>query len=95
MLARTVLKGATSPPPLPIPLVRTEIARPFRAKLRRSFATVQDTPVRRYGGFKDQDRIFTNAYCRRDHDINGATAVSAACPCCPHEMTGAAPLLLR
>lgn len=43
---------------------RTDISRPFRAKLRRSFATVQDTPVRRYGGLKDQDRIFTNAYCR-------------------------------
>ncbi len=49
------------------------IARPFRAKLRRSFATVQDTPVRRYGGLKDQDRIFTNAYCRHDHGIKGAT----------------------
>ena len=50
----------------------TDIARPFRAKLRRSFATVQDTPVRRYGGLKDQDRIFTNAYCRHDHGIKGA-----------------------
>lgn len=51
---------------------RTDISRPFRAKLRRSFATVQDTPVRRYGGLKDQDRIFTNAYCRHDHGIKGA-----------------------
>ncbi|KAI1783323.1 NADH-ubiquinone oxidoreductase [Ganoderma leucocontextum] len=51
----------------------TRIARPFRAKPpRRSFATVQDTPVRRYGGLKDQDRIFTNAYCRHDHGIKGA-----------------------
>lgn len=48
------------------------IARPFRAKLRRTFATVQDPPVRRYGGLKDQDRIFTNAYCRHDHGIKGA-----------------------
>lgn len=49
-----------------------EIARPFRAKLRRGFATVQDPPVRRYGGLRDQDRIFTNAYCRHDHGIKGA-----------------------
>lgn len=49
-----------------------EISRPFRAKLRRTFATVQDPPVRRYGGLKDQDRIFTNAYCRHDHGLKGA-----------------------
>ena len=47
-------------------------ARQFRAKLGRSFATVTDTPVRRYGGLKDQDRIFQNAYCRHDHGIKGA-----------------------
>ena len=40
--------------------------------LRRSLATVADTPVRRYGGLKDQDRIFTNAYCRHDHGLKGA-----------------------
>lgn len=60
-----------------------EVARPFRAKLRRSFATVQDTPVRRYGGLKDQDRIFTNVYCRHDHGLKGAQV----CPsprCCLH-----------
>ena len=39
---------------------------------RRNLATVQDTPVRRYGGLKDQDRIFTNAYLRHDHGIKGA-----------------------
>jgi hypothetical protein len=39
---------------------------------RRTLATVQDTPVRRYGGLKDQDRIFTNAYLRHDHGIKGA-----------------------
>ena len=39
---------------------------------RRHLATVQDTPVRRYGGLKDQDRIFTNAYSRHDHGIKGA-----------------------
>ena len=45
-----------------------------RAKFRsnRSFATVADPPVRRYGGLKDQDRIFTNIYCRHDHGIKGA-----------------------
>lgn len=50
------------------------ISRPFRAKLRtsRSLATVADPPVRRYGGLKDQDRIFTNAFCRHDHGIKGA-----------------------
>lgn len=40
--------------------------------LRRSLATVADPPVRRYGGLKDQDRIFTNAYCRHDHGMKGA-----------------------
>lgn len=39
---------------------------------RRLLATVADPPVRRYGGLKDQDRIFTNAYCRHDHGIKGA-----------------------
>jgi hypothetical protein len=39
---------------------------------RRNLATVQNTPVRRYGGLKDQDRIFTNAYLRHDHSIKGA-----------------------
>lgn len=50
--------------------------RPFRAKFRsnRSLATVADPPVRRYGGLKDQDRIFTNVYCRHDHGIKGALA---------------------
>ncbi|KAJ6567600.1 NADH-binding subunit of NADH:ubiquinone oxidoreductase [Mycena vulgaris] len=38
----------------------------------RTFATVADPPVRRYGGLKDQDRIFTNAYCRHDHGLKGA-----------------------
>ncbi|KAG5641073.1 NADH-ubiquinone oxidoreductase 51 kDa subunit, mitochondrial precursor [Asterophora parasitica] len=50
------------------------MSRPFRAKLRlaRSLATVADPPVRRYGGLKDQDRIFTNVYCRHDHGLKGA-----------------------
>ncbi|KAJ7653309.1 hypothetical protein DFH06DRAFT_1093636 [Mycena polygramma] len=53
-------------------------SRSSRAVLRapvgrlRSFATVADPPVRRYGGLKDQDRIFTNAYCRHDHGLKGA-----------------------
>ncbi|CAE6465874.1 unnamed protein product [Rhizoctonia solani] len=38
----------------------------------RAFASVQEPPVRRYGGLKDQDRIFTNAYCRHDHGLKGA-----------------------
>lgn len=38
----------------------------------RSLATVADPPVRRYGGLKDQDRIFTNLFCRGDHGIKGA-----------------------
>jgi hypothetical protein len=42
------------------------------AGARRSFATVQDPPVRHYGGLKDQDRIFTNIYSRHDHGIKGA-----------------------
>ncbi|OBZ71539.1 NADH-ubiquinone oxidoreductase subunit, mitochondrial [Grifola frondosa] len=50
----------------------TQISRPFRAKLRRGFATVQDPPVHHHGGLKDQDRIFTNAYCRHDHGLQGA-----------------------
>lgn len=47
-------------------------ARAAAAPTRRSLATVADPPVRRYGGLKDQDRIFTNAYCRHDHGIKGA-----------------------
>ena len=59
-----------------------DVARPFRAKLRsnRSFATVSDPPVRRYGGLKDQDRIFTNVYSRHDHGIKGAQVHFQALP---------------
>lgn len=38
----------------------------------RSLATVADPPVRRYGGLKDQDRIFTNLYSKHDHGLKGA-----------------------
>ena len=38
----------------------------------RSLATVADVPVRRYGGLKDQDRIFTNLFCKHDHGLKGA-----------------------
>lgn len=48
------------------------LARPLRTRVVRSFATVADPPVRRYGGLKDQDRIFQNAYCRHDHGLKGA-----------------------
>ncbi|TDL19171.1 hypothetical protein BD410DRAFT_842263 [Rickenella mellea] len=51
---------------------RTVIARPIPGGLRRSFATVQDPPVRLYGGLKDQDRIFTNAHSRHDFSLKGA-----------------------
>lgn len=40
----------------------------------RSLATAADPPVRRYGGLKDQDRIFTNLFSRHDHGIKGAMA---------------------
>ena len=68
----------------------TTATRPLRAKLRnptgtgskpRTLATVaSDIPVRRYGGLKDQDRIFTNAYCRHDHGIKGALVRSLPPP---------------
>lgn len=48
------------------------IQRKANISLKRGLATVADPPVRRYGGLKDQDRIFTNAYCRHDHGIKGA-----------------------
>ncbi|KAK7053409.1 NADH dehydrogenase [ubiquinone] flavoprotein 1, mitochondrial [Paramarasmius palmivorus] len=50
----------------------SRIPRNALARNARSFATVTDPPVRRYGGLKDQDRIFTNAYCRHDHGLKGA-----------------------
>jgi NADH dehydrogenase (ubiquinone) flavoprotein 1 len=48
------------------------IQRPLSSISRRTLATVADTPVRRYGGLKDQDRIFTNLYCKHDHTLKGA-----------------------
>jgi hypothetical protein len=58
--------------------------RPLHAKSpipisARSLATVADPPVRRYGGLKDQDRIFTNAYCRHDHGLKGAQVCISPC----------------
>lgn len=39
----------------------------------RGFATVQEgTPVRSYGGLKDQDRIFQNLYGRYPPDLKSA-----------------------
>ncbi|KAI3618760.1 nadh-ubiquinone oxidoreductase 51 kda subunit [Moniliophthora roreri] len=57
-----------------LPLARSfsRIPRSSLSRNARSFATVTDPPVRRYGGLKDQDRIFTNAYCRHDHGLKGA-----------------------
>jgi hypothetical protein len=43
----------------------------------RSLATVADPPVRRYGGLRDQDRIFTNVYCKHDHGLKGAQVCGA------------------
>jgi hypothetical protein len=50
----------------------------------RSLATVAETPVRRYGGLKDQDRIFTNAYCRHDHGLKGAKVRITLISCLRH-----------
>lgn len=47
-----------------------------RTTARRGLATVQDPPVRHYGGLKDQDRIFTNCHSRHDHGIKGAMVSS-------------------
>jgi len=58
----------------------SSVARIQRQAFRRGLATVADPPVRRYGGLRDQDRIFTNAYCRHDHGLKGAV-VSPICSC--------------
>jgi len=42
------------------------------ANVSRGLATVVNNPVRRYGGLKDADRIFSNAYQQHDHGIKGA-----------------------
>lgn len=42
------------------PLPRTLRATRAAATQARGLATVADTPVRHYGGLKDQDRIFQN-----------------------------------
>jgi len=40
---------------------------------QRAFATVQEgTPPRRYGGLKDQDRIFQNLYGHHGADLKSA-----------------------
>ncbi|KAG8742194.1 NADH dehydrogenase [ubiquinone] flavoprotein 1, mitochondrial [Ceratobasidium sp. 414] len=52
--------------------MRPILPRVVRPLGQRTLATVADPPVRRYGGLKDQDRIFTNAYCRHDHGLKGA-----------------------
>lgn len=52
-----------------------------RSAPSRTFATVQDAPPKTppprkttFGGLKDQDRIFTNAYMKHDHGLKGAKA---------------------
>lgn len=61
---------------LPRPaLIRTlpkRVLGPHAQLQARGLATVADPPVRRYGGLKDQDRIFTNLYMKHDHGLKGA-----------------------
>ena len=54
------------------------VARPAKLRASRGLATATDIPVRRYGGLKDQDRIFTNAYCRHDPGLKGAKVRAAS-----------------
>lgn len=51
-------------------------ARTFASSSACALATPADvsTPVRHYGGLKDQDRIFTNLYLRHDPGLKGAKA---------------------
>ncbi|KAM0750101.1 NADH-ubiquinone oxidoreductase 51 kDa subunit, mitochondrial [Meredithblackwellia eburnea MCA 4105] len=54
---------------------RLPLVQPVAA--RRTLATVQDPPAppprkTTFGGLRDQDRIFTNAYMKHDHGIKGA-----------------------
>lgn len=67
MLRLSIPSGAAGRSILPI-------ARPAVAASVRGFATVTDTPVRHYGGLKDQDRIFTNVFCKGDPYLKGAMA---------------------
>jgi hypothetical protein len=49
---------------------------------RRTLATAVDpakNPVRTYGGLKDSDRIFSNAFRLHDHGIKGAQVGPVAC----------------
>lgn len=39
---------------------------------RRTLATVNDAPIRTYGGLKDQDRIFQNLYGHHGADLKSA-----------------------
>jgi len=64
--------GSTTTAMLKLSSKAGAVSRPLRTTGRRTFATVQDPPVRRYGGLKDQDRIFTNLYTRHDHGLKGA-----------------------
>jgi len=57
---------------LPRTLPRTST--PQFLQQRRGLATVQDSTPKRttFGGLRDQDRIFSNAYRLGDHGIKGA-----------------------
>ncbi|RIB16140.1 hypothetical protein C2G38_1970770 [Gigaspora rosea] len=53
-------------------IVAFRVIRPI-FKGKANFATVQNpTPSRTYGNLKDEDRIFTNLYCRHDFRLKGA-----------------------
>lgn len=63
-IARTVRRPSILLAPIP---------RPPAPHSRRHLATETEAPpVRHYGGLKDQDRIFTNAFNQRDYGIKGA-----------------------
>ena len=67
-----MLHKATATLTRAVPLLRPVASSSKLSIPSRSFATVSDPPVRHYGGLKDQDRIFTNLYCKHDHGIKGA-----------------------
>ena len=68
-----VLAASRAQSPL---MPRVGISR-HKHQLTRALATVADPPVRRYGGLKDQDRIFTNAYLKHDFGLKGALVRSS------------------
>ncbi|GAA6061883.1 hypothetical protein JCM10212_000524 [Sporobolomyces blumeae] len=72
MKAPVALRACLSRPSASLPRTST----PQFLQQRRSLATVQDAPQPKkrtqFGGLRDQDRIFSNAYRQGDHGIKGA-----------------------